>query len=68
MTIQLAKIDTETIGVYKDHNQKIGNIKPSDISQAFDWNGEEVMKFFAEVLVDCNYHTEAKQIKEMINL
>jgi len=68
MTIQLAKTNKETIGVYRDHSEKIGHIKPSDVAQAFDWNGADVLNFFAETLVECNYHTEAIQIKEMIKL
>ena len=64
-TIQLSK-DTEAnkIGVYQSHNKKIGELFPKDISQAFDWNGEEVINFFLDVLTDCNYHTERETIEE----
>lgn len=41
--------------------------KVTDISKAFEWNGEEIIDFFLDVLTDCNYHTERKKIEKALN-
>ena len=67
MTIQISKHPIENkIEVYKNHHQKVGELKPSDFGTAFSWNGEDVINFFLDVLTDCNYHTERKQIEKAL--
>tara|TARA_R110002012_G_scaffold294992_1_gene491361 strand:- start:231 stop:488 length:258 start_codon:yes stop_codon:yes gene_type:complete len=54
---------TTTLNVYQSHSNKIGEVKATHISEAFDWNGEKVISLFLETLTDCNYHTEVKEIR-----
>ena len=42
-------------------------INVTDISSQFEWNGDEVIQFMLDVLTDCNYHSEVKQIRNILN-
>ena len=68
MSIQIAKDPTENkLNVFQGYGKKIGQVKISDVSEAFNWNGEEVTRFFLDVLTDCNYHSERKLIEQTLN-
>jgi hypothetical protein len=57
------------LNVYQSHQgKKIGEINVSDVSKAFGWNGEAVIDFFLDVLTDCNYHTERREIEEALTI
>lgn len=63
-SIQLAKdLKSNDIKVYQSYNKQIGSFDISKLSEAFSWNGEKVIEYFLDVLTDCNYHTERKQIE-----
>jgi len=68
MTIQISKEPNEKkVNIFKDHNQKIGSFRPSNMAEAFDWNGDEVIGFLLDTLTECNYHTERKRIEQTLN-
>ena len=68
-TLQLAKdIENNNINFYQSYNKKIGSFNISMFSEAFGWNGDEVIKYFLDVLTDCNYHSERKSIEETLKI
>ena len=68
MTIQISKEpSSNTINVFKDSNKKVGELSPSDFGTAFGWDGYAAIDFFLDVLTDCNYHLERKEIERAIN-
>ena len=63
-TLQISKLaGQDKIGVYESFSKKIGELDTQDFGSAFSWNGEDAIKFFLEVLTDCNYHQERKAIE-----
>ena len=42
-------------------------ISPTDISHAFNWDGEKIFKFMLEALEDANFHTEVRELKSAWN-
>lgn len=67
-TYQIAKDPTKNkINLYKNSGSKVGEFSISDFGTAFGWDGEAAIGFFLDVLTDCNYHTERKQIEQALN-
>ena len=67
-TIQISKDPrSNNINIYQSYNNKIGSFDIPAFSEAFDWNGDEVINYFLDVLTDCNYHSERKVIEDAIN-
>ena len=39
----------------------------SKVSQACEWDYNEVQEFIKALLIDCNFHTEAKKVYNFMN-
>ena len=69
MSIQISKEPNENkLCVYQNHNKKIGELEISDFGTAFNWNGEDVIDFFLDVLTDCNFHSERTAIERALEI